>query len=44
VVGKKEVAEQTLSVRIRKQGDIGALTMADLQNRLQLAIEGKVTI
>ncbi|MEG4282141.1 threonine--tRNA ligase [Microcoleus sp. A006_D1] len=44
VLGKKEVAEQTLSVRIRKQGDIGALTMADLQNRLQLAIEGKVTI
>ena len=44
VLGKKEVAEQTLSVRIRKQGDIGALTMADLQNRLQLAIEGKVAI
>lgn len=40
---KKEVAEQTLSVRTRKQVDIGTLTMADLQNRLQLAVEEKVT-
>jgi threonyl-tRNA synthetase len=44
VVGKKEVAEQTLSVRTRKQGDIGTLTMPDLQSRLQLAVEEKVTI
>ena len=44
VVGKKEVAEQTLSVRIRKQGDIGTLTLADLQSRLQSAIEKKVAI
>jgi threonyl-tRNA synthetase len=32
VVGKKEVAEQTLSVQTRKKGDIGTLTMPDLQN------------
>jgi threonyl-tRNA synthetase len=44
VVGKKEVAEQTLSVRTRKQGDIGTLTMPDLQSLLQLAVEEKVTI
>ena len=44
VVGKKEVAEQTLSVRTRKQGDIGTLTMPDLKSRLQLAVEEKVTI
>ncbi|HAT13324.1 MAG TPA: threonine--tRNA ligase [Microcoleaceae bacterium UBA11344] len=44
VVGKKEVAEQTLSVRTRKQGDIGMLTMPDLQSRLQLAVEEKGTI
>ncbi|MCY7382248.1 MAG: threonine--tRNA ligase [Microcoleus sp. CAN_BIN18] len=44
VVGKKEVAEQTLSVRTRKQGDIGTLSMSDLQSRLQLAVEEKVTI
>ncbi|MFM9268045.1 threonine--tRNA ligase [Tychonema sp. BBK16] len=44
VVGKKEVAEQTLSVRTRKQGDIGMLTMPDLESRLQLAVEEKVTI
>jgi len=44
VVGKKEVAEQTLSVRTRKQGDIGTLSMSDLQSLLQLAVEEKVTI
>ncbi|CAH2573879.1 Threonine--tRNA ligase [Planktothrix rubescens] len=44
VVGKKEVAEQSLSVRTRKQGDISMLTMPDLQSRLQLAVEEKVTI
>ncbi|NJL69107.1 MAG: threonine--tRNA ligase, partial [Microcoleus sp. SM1_3_4] len=44
VAGKKEVAEQTLSVRTRKQGDIGTLTMSDLQSRLKLAVEEKETI
>lgn len=44
VADKKEVAEQTLSVRTRKQVDIATLTMADSQNRLQLAVEEKVTI
>jgi threonyl-tRNA synthetase len=44
VAGKKEAAGQTLSVRTRKQGDIGRLTMSDLQSRLQLAVEEKVTI
>lgn len=39
VVGKKEVAEQTLSVRTRKQADIGTLTMPDLPSLLQLAVE-----
>jgi threonyl-tRNA synthetase len=39
VVGKKEVAEQTLSVRTRKQADIGTLTMPDLPSRLQFAVE-----
>jgi threonyl-tRNA synthetase len=41
VVGKKEVAEPTLSVRTRKQADIGTLTMPDLPSRLQLAVEKK---
>ena len=39
VVGKKEVAEQTLSVRARKQADISTLTMPDLPSLLKFAVE-----
>jgi len=44
VVGKQEVTDQTLSVRTRQQGDIGTLTLAGLQEKLDEAIAAKVQI
>ncbi|NJL02243.1 MAG: threonine--tRNA ligase [Spirulinaceae cyanobacterium SM2_1_0] len=44
IVGKQEVTDQTLSVRTRQQGDIGTLTLADLQARLDVAIAAKSQI
>ena len=44
VVGKREVENQTLSVRTRKGGELGALTLAELQACLQGAIEEKSTL
>jgi threonyl-tRNA synthetase len=38
VVGKREVEEQTLSVRTRQSGDLGALTVAEVQGRMAAAI------
>ncbi len=39
IVGAKEVATQTLSVRTRQGGDLGALTVAEVQERLQQAVQ-----
>ena len=38
VVGKREVEQQTLSVRTRQSGDLGALTVAEVQGRMAAAI------
>ncbi|TVP66918.1 MAG: threonine--tRNA ligase [Leptolyngbya sp. LCM1.Bin17] len=38
VVGKREVEQQTLSVRTRQSGDLGALTVAEMQGRMEEAI------
>ncbi|MBE9168293.1 threonine--tRNA ligase [Pleurocapsales cyanobacterium LEGE 06147] len=44
VVGKREVENQTLSIRTRKQGDIGTMTIVELQERLDSAIAQKTNI
>jgi threonyl-tRNA synthetase len=44
VVGKREVEHQTLSVRTRKEGELGTLTLAELQACLQGVIEEKSTL
>lgn len=44
VVGKREVENQTLSVRTRKGGELGALTLAELQACLQGVIVEKTVI
>ncbi|NET00076.1 MAG: threonine--tRNA ligase [Sphaerospermopsis sp. SIO1G2] len=44
VVGKKEVTEETLNIRIRKQGDVGAMTLPELQNLLEKLIAEKTTV
>ncbi len=44
VVGKREVENQTLSVRTRKEGELGTLTLAELQACLQGVIEEKSTL
>ncbi|WP_008314086.1 threonine--tRNA ligase [Leptolyngbya sp. PCC 6406] len=38
VVGKREVEQQTLSVRTRHSGDLGALTVVEVQGRMEGAI------
>lgn len=38
VVGKREVNSQTLSIRTRQSGDLGALTLPEVIERLQVAI------
>ena len=38
VVGKREVENQNLSVRTRQSGDLGALTLEELQEKMQAAI------
>jgi threonyl-tRNA synthetase len=38
VVGKREVEQQTLSVRSRRSGELGALTLTELQEKMQEAI------
>lgn len=42
VVGKREVEQQTLSVRSRKAGEMGSLTLPELQQHLQTAIAQKI--
>ncbi|MDY6940969.1 MAG: His/Gly/Thr/Pro-type tRNA ligase C-terminal domain-containing protein [Cyanobacteriota bacterium] len=41
VVGKREVEQQTLSVRSRQSGDLGVLTLEELQEKMQGAIADK---
>jgi threonyl-tRNA synthetase len=44
VVGKREVENQTLSIRTRKQGDIGAMTIAELKESLEEVLANKTNI
>jgi threonyl-tRNA synthetase len=44
VVGKREVENQTLSVRTRQSGELGSLTQLELQERMQKAIENRQPI
>ena len=44
VVGKREVEQQTLSVRSRKDGELGALTVAEVVEKLQSAVVGRTLI
>jgi threonyl-tRNA synthetase len=41
VIGMKEMESQTLSIRTRKGGDLGVLSIAELQQKMQQAIEAK---
>ncbi len=44
VIGEREMASNTLSIRTRKSGDHGSLTIAALQERMQQAITSKQQI
>ena len=44
VVGKREVESQTLSVRTRQAGELGALTLPELQEKMQHSIISKQQI
>lgn len=44
VVGKREVENQTLSVRTRQSGELGSLTLSALQEKMQHAIQTKQQI
>ena len=44
ILGKREVENQSLSVRIRKAGELGTLSLSELQEHLQAAIEQKTSI
>ena len=41
VIGQREVDSQTLSIRTRQRGDLGGLTMPEVIERLQGAINQK---
>ncbi|MEM9216850.1 MAG: threonine--tRNA ligase [Cyanobacteria bacterium P01_F01_bin.150] len=41
VIGQREVDSQTLSIRIRQSGDLGALTVPEVIERLQVAITNR---
>jgi threonyl-tRNA synthetase len=41
IVGKREVENQNLSVRTRKAGELGTLTLSELEQSLQEAIQQK---
>ncbi len=43
VMGGKEVTAQVLSVRHRKEGDLGSMDLASLKKRLQEEINNKIT-
>lgn len=44
VVGQREVEHQTLSIRTRKQGDLGAMSLVELQENLDNAIAKKANV
>ncbi|NJL39673.1 MAG: threonine--tRNA ligase [Leptolyngbyaceae cyanobacterium RM2_2_4] len=44
VIGKREVENQTLSIRTRQSGELGSLTRLELQERMQQAIENRQPI
>ncbi|HAZ43551.1 MAG TPA: threonine--tRNA ligase [Cyanobacteria bacterium UBA11371] len=44
ILGKREVENQSLSVRTRKAGELGTLSLSELQECLQAAIAQKTTI
>ncbi len=44
VIGKREVENQTLSIRTRQSGELGSLTILELQERMQQAIQSKQSI
>jgi threonyl-tRNA synthetase len=41
IVGKKEMAENTVSVRKRKEGDIGSMTVQALLDQMKKSIDGR---
>ncbi len=41
VIGVKEMETQTLSIRTRKGGDLGVISLTELQSRIQQAIDNK---
>ncbi len=44
VIGMKEMETKTLSIRTRKGGDLGVLSIADLQQKIQQAIQDKSSL
>ncbi|NJK57398.1 MAG: threonine--tRNA ligase [Pleurocapsa sp. SU_5_0] len=44
VVGQREVEHQTLSIRTRQQGDLGAMSLVELQENLDNAIANKANV
>jgi threonyl-tRNA synthetase len=44
VVGKREVEQQNLSLRTRKRGDLGAMSVVELKKSLDNAIANKANI
>lgn len=44
VVGKRELENQTLSARTRQAGELGSLTLSELQEKMQQAIRNKQQI
>jgi threonyl-tRNA synthetase len=44
VIGMKEMETETLSIRTRKGGDLGVLSLVDLQQKMQQVIEDKSSL
>jgi threonyl-tRNA synthetase len=44
VVGKREMENQSLSIRTRQSGELGSLTLSELQEKMQHAIRNKQQI
>ena len=44
IIGIKEMETQTLSIRTRKGGDLGVISLDELQQRIQVAIDSKGSI
>ena len=43
VIGDKEVAENKLAVRARKEGDLGKLSLEEFMNKLQTEVSNQTT-